>query len=604
MKKKIILLVLSGLCTRVYAQLNTQTNFYNFETVQQTVEPIPGTGEYVLSETKLRTRAPEDDNAIHFTHYRQDGTLLDDVIIDETGVDDRNVDIVRISDTRFAIVAYYSLLGMGRVYVNTMIVDESGNILQQQLLQSNDPTFKNLYATDAVYDPLRAQIVICGMATENSGYDVLANKTAFVATLDLTLTTTNMRFYNSNPGLGSPYDYDIATRIVISNFTGGYYITGSENVSKSGVHTMGIRNMLIAPTSLGIMWSTPLIFNHPTSQENSIDMVEYTSPSGTDIFYTLVNSTLLGYWHLIRLDPITGMPNPSDPIIEIQMPYEGYAHNIALGNNPWELVVSGMKYRNERRNCYTQTLQATPFMATLNVSTRTAAVPLHIEYNTLTGNDNYWDPYSFYSTKNGYPVPCYMNNFADREAPGSPYSVLTPISNVNMQLNTKYIDVAANTRNGCDDIECHFGWEIVGIALHTDPQLSSFSGTWSNFVPNEVLTLNTPDIVYDCVGFDYYYRKGNTTAIQNLGEDAAIVYPNPASGSITVELSNNYHDRNAHIVLYDVTGKQIAVLHDGVVAETTVKLSLPEHIAPGIYLLQINSEGSKTVIQQKLTINR
>ena len=170
-------------------------------------------------------------------------------------------------------------------------------------------------------------------------------------------------------------------------------------------------------------------------------------------------------------------------------------------------------------------------------------------------------------------------------------------------MNTKYIDVASDTKNGCDDIECAFGWEIVGIALSADPQLSNFSGLWSNFTPGEVMALNTPEEIFDCLGADYYYRGANTTGIENLHDGSIDMHPNPTSDNITIMFSDSYLERNTQIALYDLTGREVCILYNATIDKTTRNFSLPAHITAGMYLLRINSEGH-TTWTQKLTVSR
>lgn len=597
-KKTLLLFAAAAICSTAQAQ--TWVHFYNDTYGQRTVEPVPGSAEYVMTETRYDPSGAQD-NSIHFTHYDQPGNILmpDDVVFDEPGVDDRNVDITNLSGTnQFLLTSYYSPIGSGQVYVSNMLIDAAGNIsIPSTLLQSADPHYPNLYAMDAVFDPVFNQFVICGMATKDDfAQDV--PKVAFVATVDPnTLMTTNMEFYDSNPAIMNNGDFDIANRVVL-NSTGRYYVTGSENVNKGGNHLMGIRNMLIDPSSLGIVWSNPISFNNSYSNENSVDMAETVGASGLPFeFFTLLNSTS-AKWYFLRIDPFTG--NVLNPYIETEFTYKGYGHNITVGNNPGEVVVSGMKYRAQGGSCFSGDQEATPFMASIDVTTPLATFTGHVEYYTVVANSPYWGIGDLYQPSPGYyPVPVYLNNFADREMPNNPYSVVTPIKGTSGDINTKFLDVDPLTNNFCKDLNCSYGLDFNDYSIFPAPAIVDYPAPWNNPGAGIFNMPYGPFADADCASG--YFRGENTTDVANVAKGEISVYPNPATDKLNVTLTDSYKD--AQITLYDMAGKKIADLYNGSVSSSNIQLALPTNISTGIYMLQIKEKDNNT-ITKRITVNK
>jgi hypothetical protein len=570
--------------------------FYKENMAQSTVEPRPGTGEYLMTETRFDPSGKED-NSIHFTRYDAAGSILPpgNTIIDEANVDDRNVDLNYISGDKYVLTAYHRDLTTGLVTINNMIIDINGTIAAQATLASNNPKFPNLYPMDATYDRRRRLIVVCGTASEEAR-KLDAPKVAFVATFSASLVPVAMRFYETDNFTGQTEDYDIANRVV-QNSTGAYYITGSENVKKDAGPVMAIKNMLVDPVTLNPVWTYPLSYTDGKTQELSSDMVETVGASGKNEFYTLVNSTLDNSWSIIRVDPGSGTPTVG--IAESFKSYEGYGFNIALGNKADQVVVSGMKYRAKDHDCFSQDAEATPFMATVYVSTIPGTLLNHVEYNTKVGNSSYWSTSDLYQPSPGfYPLPVYYNQFADRERQGASYSVVTPLYNPSFALNTKYLAVDPTTKNGCDDIICQYDMERFEI-YHPENKLGLPEAPWKRLRPRE-----------EYFAFDYYdkvdcqsgyYRGESTTGVTSISEGTINIYPNPATDKISVTLNSTYKD--AQIALCDMSGKKIAELYNNVVNTSTLQLTLPTNISTGIYILQISAHGNNT-ITKKITVNR
>lgn len=592
------MLAVAGCSTAGLAQSVIHDFGYNM--AQSTVEPVPGTGEYVMSETIFDPMGGSD-NYIHFAHYDQSGTILNANYFGAGTHNEQNVDITLNSNTGEYLITTLSegiFAGWPLPHVGLIKTDVNGTLIAQSLFVSSSPTYWSLYPLDAAFDAGINQYVICGMAT-NGGTKINDSKVAFVATVDNNLNTTSLNFYDSDPIPGTD-DYDMATRIVVLG-PFKWYITGSSNVNKGGGHVMGIRNMLIEPTLWPVpTFDIPLQLNNTTSQENGVDMLPITDPSGNTNYMVLVNSTYNNRWRLIRVNPATGLPvsgTKSDGLAG----HSGYGFSLHAGNNPDEVVVSGMKYRYNG-NCNTTDAHATPFMTTMDFSSPflISFATTHKEYYTATGSSSYWGKGGFWGTPNAYPVPSFLNNFADREATGSPYSVVTPV-HFGSYLTTKYLDVDNQTNNGCDDKSCGFDTEQFQVIDANVPTSMTSAGYTT---PTKTLQIQPTSVISSADCSQGWYKGGSTTGISELNPGEAKIYPNPVTtGSITVELGSNYSGKDVLIGLYDVTGKQVALLHNGNMPANSKQLTLPNNIATGMYMLQIQSAGEKT-ITERITVNK
>lgn len=71
---------------------------------------------------------------------------------------------------------------------------------------------------------------------------------------------------------------------------------------------------------------------------------------------------------------------------------------------------------------------------------------------------------------------------------------------------------------------------------------------------------------------------------------ALSIAPNPSYGEATVALDLPAAQR-VRLVVYDLLGREVAVLHDGAMAPGPHRLPTPLHLAPGVYLARLTGEG-------------
>jgi hypothetical protein len=89
---------------------------------------------------------------------------------------------------------------------------------------------------------------------------------------------------------------------------------------------------------------------------------------------------------------------------------------------------------------------------------------------------------------------------------------------------------------------------------------------------------------------DYTVKIADAASVYELngsGNNISI-YPNPTNGEVTVSF-NNIPSDNIAISLYDVTGKQVAVLMEGKAQSTSYIFDLNDHkVAQGAYFIKVD----------------
>lgn len=99
--------------------------------------------------------------------------------------------------------------------------------------------------------------------------------------------------------------------------------------------------------------------------------------------------------------------------------------------------------------------------------------------------------------------------------------------------------------------------------------------------------------------------SGEVTVRVMLAEPFRIsaIYPNPSAGRATVDVAVRA-TQPVHAALYDLLGRRVAVVHDGVVAASrTLRLALDGRaLASGVYLLRI--VGGDIAVTRRVTLVR
>jgi len=107
-------------------------------------------------------------------------------------------------------------------------------------------------------------------------------------------------------------------------------------------------------------------------------------------------------------------------------------------------------------------------------------------------------------------------------------------------------------------------------------------------------------VIYDCIKLEagsLYTAIDNVTSANSL---TASAYPNPFRDEAIIEL-NSVNEDNINIELFDLQGKRLKTLYNGVVSEGKQQFVWrPDHCAPGIYFYSVKSKNA--VLTGKLVL--
>ena len=84
------------------------------------------------------------------------------------------------------------------------------------------------------------------------------------------------------------------------------------------------------------------------------------------------------------------------------------------------------------------------------------------------------------------------------------------------------------------------------------------------------------------------------TGINDYEEGFISLYPNPTSGSITIQLNAIISTTDAEIQLFDVYGKRLQIMS---ISSDNAEIDLSQY-APGIYLIELTINGKVITVRK------
>lgn len=171
-------------------------------------------------------------------------------------------------------------------------------------------------------------------------------------------------------------------------------------------------------------------------------------------------------------------------------------------------------------------------------------------------------------------------------------------NNIEFHYGTMNIQNAAlNLLNGNNGFICGLLSEM-NISTFIPQESNMLSGPYAN----PTMIASTPgfsDVISGGISsgtvYKFTYTNITTGINENRNETNGIsIYPNPANNNLTIKL-NNKELNPTHIVVYDLTGKQI-------LTEPFSETISIEKLTPGIYYLSLTGSGGEILPVQKIIV--
>ncbi|MBL4586001.1 MAG: M4 family metallopeptidase [Flavobacteriales bacterium] len=153
------------------------------------------------------------------------------------------------------------------------------------------------------------------------------------------------------------------------------------------------------------------------------------------------------------------------------------------------------------------------------------------------------------------------------------------------------------------DTETNYDGVIVYDGDNTSsPILSQFSG---NSVPpvttstgGSMLVQFLSDVAVRQNGWDAYYNSGITVGVEDIDEDSFTIFPNPSSGTFTIQTSF-IKPQDVIIRIYNALGETVEVIEKGELTNSRIEVELES--ASGLYFVEMKTEFGSAI--KKISVN-
>ncbi len=580
-----------------------------------TTKMVPNTTNYsVMAGTIFRSGMAIP----HFMYLNDQGSIITSVEYNSNDPDVRVVDLQVLIDGKAKNRWYMICQAAGKMKI--LVVDDNGNLIDEREYQGGGDLYPMHSAIRYVTDDRR--LYVCGFKGALR-YDL--PKSAFVTWIDLDDGTpsylSSMTSRTFDWLWGSGMDFDIATRIAITEGSMDIWVTGSVNgIVPSGQfgppppERSATMNLVLDPNTLTPIFDNPFILNTMSDNfggphEYGIDLIQINGQNY--ILGNMANVDVTAWnpgsqadmfpreWKMFFLQPLDANFDNNGTRFEYWNNWEHWgAQAIDMGGGEMAIVTL---LNGTYRTCIP--LPYTP--AYNNVVVNLVGVDFNTYPPTPTGANGIFmtssgtgDPLfvsnSFFDLGGAQTLIDYPPTFA---ALGQGRFVVNAPKYINGKLNLKYMSPGAQSFG----VPCGF-WTCENVFIERDvydwgnPRVDvSFSitdhpgtSTGQPFVIPAPLTChNTPG------NPDYSSLEKNTDFR---------IYPNPASDKVTLELAGDIlPGTEVRVELKNALGQQVTVLYQGK-ADPTISMHLPG-IAPGLYFVQVYLAGD-LVLKEKLIVEK
>ena len=614
---------------------------------QYSTETVPGSDDYVMAGTIYNG---SDYNSIHFLYFTSNTLTLEKTyssFVEGGSANDLRVVDIAVTEGADGPMFYITALlrhvnAPGDMdMIKLLCVDASGNILLDKTFTSDvsqNNNYDHMYPLHSiVYDNM---VYICGYVHDVSYVypkeptyiaSLSANpgiaKKAFVLRYDPSNNTVLSRYYDSqittNP---VSTDYDIAMRMVpLSN--GDIFVTGSANAA---VNILGVGHFnsgtLVLPISPGnLMPATPAgtqysFVNSTTFFDPNYGEGEYGVGiiEGTNNDYFVISN----YFTTSSTSQTKFYPNPQTycfTYLDNSFILGSAGSNRATSqlSNTWMLqnlpgsednkyLVAGMTMSSSACNAGASFSNANPILEEVSLS-----------YGPLGINITQWF-FNIYTSTQGTGGSGFSNNYIDLGAglsniawnptfttrdyfSGTDDIIMNaPMWNSDVnKLNYKFM----RTDNvGVLPVDCDF-YITCSTTYSAESGVDATIGTTTNPIIqiDGLYYVKMPDVPLIAGDIEFYdveecnidYHKTLPSTLSEAADriPSIEVYPNPASGSISLSLSGIPESAIVEVKITNLLGVDQRVLYKGPSGDLKARAFSLGDISAGVYLVHVEGES-------------
>jgi|GEM_PF-3943267 len=639
----VLLLMLATASIDAQPVQRVKAHLYDLDQKHYSTETVPGSDDYVMAGTIYNG---SDYNSIHFLYFTGNTLTLEKTYSSFVeGGSANDLRVVDIAVTEGADGPMFYITALLR-HVNTpgemdmvklLCVDASGNILLDKTFTSNasqNNNYDHMYPLHSIVSD--NMVYICGYVHDDSYFypkeptyiaSLSANpgiaKKAFVLRYNPSNNTVLSRFYDSqittNP---VSTDYDIAMRMVpLSN--GDIFVTGSANAA---VNISGVDHFNSGTLVLPISPATLL----PTVQKSFVNSTSFFDPNygegeygvgiieGTNNDYFVISN----YFTTSSTSQTKFYPNPQTycftNLDNSFVPGPGGLNRATSQlSNTWMLqnlpgsedgkyLVAGMTISSSACNAGASFSNANPILEQIAIGFVGGTVNVTPDffnvYTSTQGTGGSGFPNNYIDLGAGLSNIAWNPTFATRDYFSGTNDIIMNAPMWNSDVNKLNYKFVRTDNVGVLPPDCDF-YVSCSPTYFSENADDATIGTITNPIIqiNNLYHIRMPDIPLTVGDIEYYaveecnidYHKTVQLGVSNTEDKVSSIkiYPNPASGHISLSLSGISESAVVEVKITNLLGIDQKTIYNGLSGDLNAKTLSIRDIPAGVYLVDIQVEN-------------
>lgn len=459
-----------------------------------------------------------------------------------------------------------------------MILDANNGSLvdYQEFTLSN---YEQSTGLDILYLAEQESYYVAGYQAEDI-LDVSGNKTGHVMSLDNSL---NVNWVNYITSPTQTVDRNMANNLTDLDGN-GLFVTGSVNNNSSSGNVSTLKVLL--DYSGNVIWDLTSVSTN--SHECGVDAVY---DAGQDALYVLSNNSVVHTFELQRIDNASTagasitMAGANNLLNVLNSNVEGFS--LAFDPNSKNLIVAGMI-----RSMPGATVNTPTFIANVDVNDFSVNELIYIKSNNAGYRDHDHDMFqAFYGQQAIINYPDILGVFP------SNFVILGYEGIGGYSLSVTRTDATGHTPSSKD---CEVTVEAEPVNI--EPELTE-SVVREQYAEQRRIEAYYKELKYvkyvDCEPLEFEGRNKSTGIAQtSSASDGFIVYPNPASSSLQIDMPQFGKTTNVSVRLIDPLGRVVVEQNNAYAPGAVAQLNVAD-IPDGVYFLSLQAgdhKSQKTVV--------